>query len=108
MEKQHWLTAFVHELHRLRVDIPRRDAHRAGLALYGDGTAAPAAVAKHFAAEWEGWITSFVEELQRLRPTMNAKLCKTIGMIRYAQEAHCDPREAAQNYAKSQQGRRPR
>jgi hypothetical protein len=108
MEKQHWLTAFVHELHRLRTDIPRRDAHRAGLALYGDGAGAPAAVAKLFAAEWEGWVTAFVDELQRLRPTMNTKLCKTIGVVWYAQAAHSDPREAAQNYAKSQQRRRPR
>jgi hypothetical protein len=98
MDREDWLTDFIHELQRLRTDIPRRDAHRAGLALYGAGTAAPAAVAKLFASAWDGWVTAFVDELQRLRPTMNAKLCKTIGVIRYAQGAHGDPREAAHAY----------
>jgi hypothetical protein len=107
MKREDWLTAFVHELLRMRTDISRRDAHRAGLALYGDGAAAPAAVAKVFAAEWDGWVASFVDEMQRLRPTMNAKLSKTIGVVWYAQAAHSDPREAAQNYVKSRQRRRP-
>ena len=103
MKREDWLTSFVHELHRARTDIPRRDAHRAGVALYGDGAASPAAVAKLFAAEWDGWVASFVDELQRVRPTMNAKLCKTIGVVWYAQAADSDPREAAQRYAKNQE-----
>jgi hypothetical protein len=104
MKKQDWLTTFVHEIERLRADIPRRDAHRAGLVLYQEGGAAPASAAVRFAAEWDGWVTSFVSELQCLRPSMSAQLCKTIGIVRYTQGAHGDPREAARAYAKSKQG----
>jgi hypothetical protein len=103
MDREAWLTDFIHELQRVRADIPRRDAHRAGVALYADGAAGPAAAAQLFAGDWDGWVTSFVDELQRLRPTMNAKLCKTIGVIRYAQGAHGEPKEAAHAYATRKQ-----
>lgn len=103
MNKHDWLTTFVHEIERLRADIPRRDAHRAGVALYEQDSAAPASAAVRFAAAWDGWVTSFVDELQSLRPGMSAQLCKTIGIVRYSQGAHGDPREAARAYVRSKQ-----
>ena len=110
MAKEDWLTLFIHELRRLRPDIPRREAHHVGLTLYEDGVASPASAAKLFEARdarptmrRDDWVDAFVEELQRLRPTVNISLAKTIAVIWYTRGAHGDPTKAAQSYVKSQQ-----
>jgi hypothetical protein len=101
MTRDDWLTTFIHEMERVRPDIPRREAHRAGMTLYGDGNGDAAALATQFAEQWDGWIKSFVEELQRLRPAVSKNLATTIGVLRYAHDAHSDSRAAAQAYAES-------
>jgi hypothetical protein len=107
MMKEDWLTLFIHELQRLRPDIPRGEAHHVGLTLYEDGNASPASAAKLFeskdarpAMRRDDWVDAFVEELQRLRPTVNISLAKTIAVIWYTRGAHSDPKKAAQSYVK--------
>jgi hypothetical protein len=114
MTNEDWLTSFIHELHRLRPDIPRSEAHHVGSTLLEDGNANPASAAKLFesrgarpAMHSDDWVDSFVEELQSLRPTVSINLAKTIAAIWYTRGPHSDPKMAAQDYAKSQQGRPP-
>ena len=109
MMREDWLTAFIHELQRLRPDIPRGEAHHVGSTLYEDGVASPASAAKLFEARdarpstpRDDWVDAFVEELQLLRPTVNISLAKTIAVIWYTRGAHSDPKKAAQGYVESQ------
>jgi hypothetical protein len=114
MTTEDWLTSFIHELRRLRPDIPRSEAHHVGSTLHEDGNADPASAAKLFesrgarpAMRSDDWVACFVEELQSLRPTVSVNLARTIAAIWYSRGPHSDPEMAAQDYAKSQQGRPP-
>jgi hypothetical protein len=102
MKKEDWLTTFIRELRRRRPDIPRREAHHVGAALFKNGDAAPATAAT-LASGWDTWSMTFTRELLRLRPTLSVKLAMTISVIWHAQAADSDPKSAAQEYVKSQQ-----
>jgi hypothetical protein len=106
MKKEDWLTTFTHQLQRLGPDISRREAHQVGLALYGDGSAEPAAAATRFATEWDKWMMSFVQELRGITPTMSITLATTIGAVLHAREPHSSPKQAAHSYAKKQRRKR--
>jgi hypothetical protein len=106
MKKEDWLTTFIHELQRLGPDIPRKEAHHVGMALYGEGGAEPAAAATRFAAEWDNWVMSFVKELRDLSPTMSIALATTIGAVLHARAPHSSPKQAAQSYLGKQQRKR--
>lgn len=106
MKREDWLTTFIHELLRLGPDISRREAHLVGIALYGDGTADPAAAAQRLASEWDTWLMSFVQELGHLTPTMSITLATTIGAVLHARAPNSSPKQVALSYAMKQQRKR--